>query len=88
MARLLASKAKSLAPWPSPAKWRCRMPDRWKIHSSDVSITFERRSLGTGEPGTKCPVPMTSKPMSERVIVRTRREVDPFMQIGPVLVKS
>ena len=38
---------------PSPRSDAGGIPERWKIQSSDVSITLERRSFGTGSPGTK-----------------------------------
>src|SRR5580692_6816899 len=39
------------------------MPERWKIHSSDVSMTRVRSSLVNGLPGTWCPVPIISNPI-------------------------
>src|SRR6267154_1486379 len=46
----------------SPSDTQCRalIPDRWVIHSSDVSMIFERSSLVTTRSGTWNPVAMNS----------------------------
>src|SRR5262249_54943826 len=56
-ARRAASNPRSAEDTPLLAKRRSSMPVRWRIHSSFVSISRERRSLVTTPSGTNIPEP-------------------------------
>src|SRR5881409_2354164 len=55
-----ASRASVAPVSPSDTQWRVLIPERWLIHSSDVSIMVERSSLVTTRSGTWNPVAMNS----------------------------
>src|SRR5579863_8759031 len=47
--------------WPSAAIWRCRMPVRCSIHSSDVSIRSASSAFESMRLGRQAPTPRTTE---------------------------
>src|SRR5512139_4294829 len=65
-ARTIATRAASVprpeVPFPGSAYRRSRIPVRWTIHSSDVSMRRVRSSFRTTREGTARPVPRILAP--------------------------
>src|SRR2546422_6215139 len=68
-----ASRASVAPVSPSDTQWRVLIPERWLIHSSDVSIMVERSSFVTTRSGTWNPVAMNSVRGMGPFLARNRR---------------
>src|SRR2546422_943469 len=69
----VASRASVAPVSPSDTQWRVLIPERWLIHSSDVSIMVERSSFVTTRSGTWNPVAMNSVRGMGPFLARNRR---------------